>query len=88
MQPEVSLPNSPVTILNKSSTVNASPSLFFKTHFNTIHPVRPPSGSFPQVSPPKTLLAPHISHKRSKCSAHLVLLDLVIRIIFGEEYRL
>ena len=42
--------------------------------------------SFPQVSPTKPC-TPLFSRMRPTCSAHLILLDLINRIIFDEQYR-
>ena len=44
-------------------------------------------GSFPQVSPTKTLCVPLTSSMRSTCTAHLILLDFITRTILGEQYR-
>jgi hypothetical protein len=46
-----------------------------------------PSGRLPSGLPTKILHAPHFSLIRVICPAHLILLDLITRIIFGDKYR-
>jgi len=46
------------------------------------------SGLFPSDFPTKTLSTPLLFTKRTTCPTFLILLDLITRIKFGEEYRL
>jgi len=51
-----------------------------------LHPSLP-SGLIPSCFPTKTLYAHLLSTIRAICRAHLILLDFINRIIFGEQYR-
>jgi len=45
------------------------------------------NGLFPSCCPTKTLHALELSTIRATCPAHLDLLHLIVRTIFGEQYR-
>jgi len=45
------------------------------------------SGLFPSGLPTKALYAPLLSSIRAKRFAHLILLDFITQIEFGEQYR-
>jgi hypothetical protein len=53
-----------------------------------MNPIRLPSGLFLPGFPITTLYAFLFCPLRAKCHTHLILLDLIILIIFGEEYKL
>ena len=65
-----------------------SPSYFLEINPNIIFPYMPgfSKGLFPLGFPHKTLYAPVLSSIHAMCSTHLILIDLKIRIICGEEY--
>jgi hypothetical protein len=79
----------PVPILRETNQVHAYPPHPFKTHFNIVLPskLRSSKGLFPSGLPNKTLYAPLLSVIRATCTPHLILLDLITQIIFGEQYR-
>ena len=75
---------SPVLILNHSDPVHAYLYQTLKIHRNIILlSLRPPSGLFPSGLSTKTLDVPLLSPIRSTCPAHLIILDLINRIILG-----
>ncbi|PNF35255.1 hypothetical protein B7P43_G04797 [Cryptotermes secundus] len=71
--------------------VHTIPSYFSKARFNIILP--PPlrlvlSGLFPSGFPTIILHAFLLSPIRTACPAHLILLNLIILIILGEQHKL
>ena len=73
----------------------ARSSLYSTSHFQKIHlyiifPFIPRSPKWSlslSGIPTKTLYTPLLSPTRATCPAHLILLDLLTRTIFGEQYR-
>ena len=79
----------PVPILGSHGyQVHATTSCFLKIHFYIIHLcIGFPSGLFLSVLPTTTLYAPHLYPVCATYSANFILFDLIIRTLFGEEYR-
>ena len=80
---------SPIPVLGQINPVLPLPSHVLKVQLNVSPPSTPGSS---QVVPPSglptiTLYTPLFSNIRATCLAHLSLLDLNNRIIFGQEYR-
>jgi len=70
--------------LSQLDPINSSRSrLILRSYLRLGHP----SGLLPSSFPTKTLYMPLLSSIRGTCSAHLILLDLITRTIFGEEHR-
>ena len=88
MELEGSLPP-PVPILSQINPVYAPhPTSWWTTLILSSHlHIGLQSGLFPSGFPTKTVQASLISLMKATCPAHLILLDLIIRKIFGEEYR-
>jgi len=82
----------PVSIQSQSNPVHTYPP--HPTAWRSIlilfsHPrLGLPSSLFPSGLPTKPLYAPLLSPVRATCSANLIPLDLIIRMIFDEGYRL
>jgi hypothetical protein len=92
MEPEGSLPHLQEPAIcpcpEPDQFSHASQSHSLKIHFKIIFQVYPcvfEVISFPRVSPPKSCM--HLSPTHATCSAHLILLDTMTWLIFGDEYR-
>ena len=91
MEPEGSLPHSqvPATCLYpEPARFSPYPHIALKIHLNIIlQPTRGSSKwSLSLVSPPKPCIHLYSPTLRVTCPTHLIL-DLITRIIFGEQYR-
>jgi hypothetical protein len=90
MHPNGSLPclQEPVTC-SYPKPYQSSPrplNLFLQDLFQYYLPFTP-SGFFPWGFSTEILYAPLLSSMRATCPAYLILLGLITRIIFGEDYR-
>ena len=85
---EVPSPLSQFLILNKVNPVHSPAKYCLKIHFNIILPysLGLQDGFFPSGFPHTACTSPF--PMRATCLAHFILLDLVTRIIYGEQYSL
>jgi hypothetical protein len=79
-----------VPILSQIDRVHTVPSYNSKTYFNFVHPLRLVLfiGLFISRFPTNILYTFILSPIRATYPAHLILFDLIILIMFGEEYKL
>jgi hypothetical protein len=78
----------PVPILSQIKTVYSLPYRFLNVHFNIILPSDPSSSKWTLSGfPTKALYALLLSPDTRYMPAYLIILDLITRMIFGEQYR-
>ena len=82
-----SQPPGPIPSLN--NPVHSSPSYIWRSILILCYHLRLglPSGLFLTGFPTKSLYAPVLSYMRATYRTHFILPDLIIRIIFSEQYR-
>jgi len=83
-----------ITIFNRPLPSETNPdhalqSYLLKIHFNIIHPVTPSSwsGLFPSGFSARNLYTFLSTLMRTTCPAHLILINLITPIIFGETWQ-
>ena len=93
MEPKCSLPHSQQPViclyLEPGQSIPFPPlTHIFKIHLNIILPSMPGSSTWfcPSGFPTQTLHTSLLSPIRATCSAHLILLGMITRTIFGERY--
>lgn len=74
--------------MRQMNPVHAIPLYFLKIHFNHILPsiTRSYTYSLPSGFPTRTLYTCLFSHMCATCLAHLILLDCITPIVFGQVY--